>query len=137
MFLADYVRLDGDGLMTAVAMGYTHLRVEMFPAAHQLHVAGRFWLDDGEETISVRLRVLGAARAFEISLTTDLSAPPNEPDVDGARSAPFAAQLIMPLTGPGRYDILLEFEDGEVGRTSLMVVDGPEVPDGFVSGATA
>ncbi|MGF1663445.1 MAG: hypothetical protein ACFCVG_13430 [Kineosporiaceae bacterium] len=71
--------------------------------------------------VQARLTIRGPGRAFEMAINSELVVTGDEPELDGERSTPFAAQVIVPVTAEGRYEVALEL-GGEPVATQAFAV---------------
>ncbi len=125
MFLAEHVRLEPNGMMSVPGLGVTYLQVSHLPVPYSRSVAGRLLFDDTEDRVTATLTVIGADHSFELSLVTEIDLNLDETAIDGPRSAPFAANVTLPLPVEGRDDVTLGVEGAELARQSFFVVHQP------------
>lgn len=115
-FLADAVRLEPNGILNALGVGYTHVMIDDLPCAHPVSVAGRAWLEAEDSLVELTLKVDGPNNTFSISSSGILQALDGEPDRHGRRSATFLIELVVPVVETGSYNFTLNLDDEMVKR---------------------
>lgn len=117
-YLAEYARVDPPGAITAVGASYTHIFVPTFPGQHLLSVAGRIRTVVGEGSLTLGIAVRFEA-AFELKVELPILEADNARPYNDKVGRLFAITTVVPLPGPGLYEVDLSIDGENVRRLAF------------------
>lgn len=121
-FLADYARVDPQGLLTAVGASFTPRRRPRRPGFAPHAVAGRVRARIDEGPVPIRVEIVGPEQSYTLGLATELTAGPNtQPYRDNISGHIFIVDMQMPLPVPGLYVINLYLAEEHARRLAFDV----------------
>jgi len=127
-FLADYADVTG-GKLTVVGGSWTHLFAATVPIPRLISVAGRVTALDGHEPIHAEVQLVPPDESFKIQISIDLvQGPDTLPYGTGAARKLghlFAAQITVPITVYGLYQVLILLDGEQVRRLAFEVAEPP------------
>lgn len=123
VFIADFAKVQPNGTLTAVGVGWTHVEVRSLPTLHRVSVAGRVRAKLAEGAIEIRVSITAPGAEFTVQAEGSLEAGPDaRPYAEGRIGHLFAVDLQLPLPMPGLYTVLVELADGDSREVKFEVV---------------
>lgn len=127
-FLAEFSKVEPNGMLTAVGASYTQLNVPRLPVGHALYVAGRFRAKVGAPPLHLAVSFKGPrSDSPSLEMGGDLVTEGARPYGQGRVGLLFSIGTQVPLLSEGLYTVDIELEGKHVRRLAFDVtVASPE-----------
>lgn len=124
-FLAEFAKVDPNGLLTAIGASYTQIQVQQLPAPHVLHVAGRIRAPEGHPAMELSFNFRGPTEASPtVTIGGELHTEGATPYA-GKVGLLFAIGTTVPLVSEGLHTLEISLDGGLVRRLAFEVHTRP------------